>query len=107
LIEEYGQPDYIKIDVEGLEQDVLRGLRRPIDYVSFEFTLPELPHDAIACVRLLMANGAYRFLSLIDTQAPVWVSADDIERELRELSASRRLHNGDVFARLESAAAVA
>lgn len=107
LVERYGTPNYIKIDVEGLEQEVLRGLHHSIDYVSFEFTLPELPHDAIACIRLLMANGAYEFRSLLNTGEESWISAEAIERELRELSASGRLHNGDVFARRQSAITVA
>lgn len=38
LIEKYGVPQFIKIDVEGHEYAVLSGLSRPIDYLSFEFS---------------------------------------------------------------------
>ena len=38
LIEEFGKPVYIKLDVEGYEDKVLAGLSQRIDYISFEFT---------------------------------------------------------------------
>ena len=38
LIEVYGVPDFCKIDVEGYEYKVLKGLSKPINVISFEFT---------------------------------------------------------------------
>lgn len=38
LIEEFGKPKYIKIDVEGYEHKVLGGLSHKVDFISFEFT---------------------------------------------------------------------
>lgn len=38
LIREFGKPFYIKIDVEGYEDYVLKGLTEPIPYISFEYT---------------------------------------------------------------------
>ena len=46
-------PHFIKIDVEGLEPDVLRGLRQAVPYVSFEVNLPEFYGEGLACVELL------------------------------------------------------
>jgi FkbM family methyltransferase len=40
LIKEYGTPDYIKIDVEGYELQVITGLSLPISLISFECNLP-------------------------------------------------------------------
>jgi hypothetical protein len=37
LIDEFGVPDYAKIDVEGFDLEVLRGLSRPIPLLSFEY----------------------------------------------------------------------
>src|SRR5262249_60695009 len=37
LIDEFGVPDYIKIDVEGFDLEVLRGLSQPIALLSVEF----------------------------------------------------------------------
>jgi FkbM family methyltransferase len=53
LIEAHGLPHYIKIDVEGHEPAVLRGLSRPVPVVSFEANLPEFRPEAAECVVLL------------------------------------------------------
>lgn len=37
LIAEFGAPDFVKIDVEGFEPEVLRGLSRPVPLLSFEY----------------------------------------------------------------------
>jgi FkbM family methyltransferase len=39
LISLYGKPDYCKIDVEGFEINVLKGLNIPLNLVSFEYHL--------------------------------------------------------------------
>lgn len=41
LIEKYGKPDFAKIDVEGYELNVLKGLSQPINMVSLEYAAPE------------------------------------------------------------------
>ncbi len=46
LIELYGIPEFIKIDVEGYELEVLKGLSMPIRTISFEYTVPELLQSA-------------------------------------------------------------
>ncbi len=50
IIEEIGMPLYIKIDVEGFELEVLRGLSHPIKYKSFEFAIPEGKQNIVACI---------------------------------------------------------
>ncbi len=55
LIRLYGQPFYIKIDVEGHEPGVLRGLSTSVPFVSFEVNLPEFLPEALQCVDLLHA----------------------------------------------------
>jgi hypothetical protein len=49
---QYGTPDFIKIDVEGYEYQVLQSLHTPISMIAFEFT-PTLPHLAIQCIELI------------------------------------------------------
>lgn len=41
LIDRYGTPKFCKIDVEGYEEEILKGLTSPIRYISFEYTVPE------------------------------------------------------------------
>ena len=41
LISKYGTPKFIKVDVEGYEEQVFKGLNKKVNYISFEYTLPE------------------------------------------------------------------
>jgi len=45
LIKEFGNPDYIKIDVEGNELSVILGLSKKVKFLSFEHT-PELRQNS-------------------------------------------------------------
>lgn len=61
LIETHGLPRFIKIDVEGFELNVLKGLNTVVPLVSFEFT-PELMDEARRCVeRIHEIAQNYRF----------------------------------------------
>jgi len=51
----YGMPLFVKIDVEGLEVNVIRGMQRPVPYLSFEVNLPEFRAEGLECVKLLAA----------------------------------------------------
>lgn len=53
LIAAHGRPIFVKIDVEGAEINVLRGLRRPVPYLSFEVNLPEFKPEALECLEWL------------------------------------------------------
>ena len=53
LINEYGRPFFIKIDVEGHEASVVRGLKHPVPFLSFEVNLPEFKQEGSQCIELL------------------------------------------------------
>jgi FkbM family methyltransferase len=53
LVTLYGDPFFIKVDVEGHELAVLRGLEHPVPYVSFEVNLPEFRSEGEECIYLL------------------------------------------------------
>jgi hypothetical protein len=56
LIAEHGVPAFCKIDVEGFELDVLRGLSRPVPALSIEFVSENL--DAVRkCLDRLESVG--------------------------------------------------
>ena len=61
LIGSYGLPFYVKIDVEGHEVSVLRGLRTAVRFVSFEVNLPEFKPEALECIDHLeqVAGGGF------------------------------------------------
>jgi FkbM family methyltransferase len=64
LIVSYGTPIFIKIDVEGYEPQVLRGLKRPVPYLSFEVNLPEFRQEGLECIDLLgnlAAHGMFNY----------------------------------------------
>lgn len=101
LIGKYGEPDYIKIDVEGFEKEVLKGLHHPAGLISFEFTVPELTEDVIFCIEHLCTLGNYQFLSFRSSSAlPVWVNREEILKQIHQMHADQILHNGDMFAKL-------
>lgn len=81
LIATYGTPAFIKIDVEGHEPEVLRGLHQAVPGVSFEVNLPEFKSEAIECVSLLAAldpQGRFNFTSdcEIGLQHNEWLTRD-------------------------------
>ena len=65
LMSMYGRPLFIKIDVEGYELNVIRGLRQPVPYLSFEVNLPEFRPEGLECVVLLEGlapNGKFNYV---------------------------------------------
>jgi FkbM family methyltransferase len=73
LIAQEGLPRLCKIDVEGFEADVLRGLSQPIDRIAFEFHY-EMAHVVEACVARLEQLGRYRYrLNLAEWPEPTGV----------------------------------
>lgn len=52
-IKKFGTPDYIKIDVEGNEKEVIAGLSIPIRFLSFENCTPNFLEEGFASIEHL------------------------------------------------------
>ena len=103
LIERFGIPAFIKIDVEGSEPAVLSGLGRPVPALSFEY-LPRALTEVQLCLTRLMSLGPYVFNWSIGESSQLasdrWLDASDVLVALHSPTAQRR--PGDVYARLGS-----
>jgi len=101
LIDQFGQPVFCKIDVEGYEDRVLAGLSRPLDTVSVEFVAGALD-VAISAVDRLVQLGDYRFNAIPGEKRTLlwsqWREADEIRNWFAD--GADGLNSGDLYARL-------
>jgi FkbM family methyltransferase len=99
LILKFGVPAFCKIDVEGFEYSVLKGLRQPIPVVSFEFVI-EFLDDTKKCISHLVAQGPAEFNYSIGAPThlilPKWVTHKQLVEQLDSLPDNTQ---GDIYAR--------
>jgi len=81
LIAEFGVPAFVKIDVEGYETEVVRGLSRAVPAMSIEFT-PELMANTLDCVEHLRSLGEPKFQisegESMRLMLPMWVTSGEV-----------------------------
>jgi FkbM family methyltransferase len=99
LISEFGLPDFCKIDVEGFEYQVIKGLSQPVGVISFEFT-PEYLEPVLDSIRYLSDLGEAKFNyspgETMKLAIDEWVNADEIADILKTLPDKTVF--GDVYA---------
>lgn len=104
MINLFGVPKYCKIDVEGYEVEILKGLSNKIKYISIEF-VPELKEKTLECIELINKLGDYEY-NYIDGESEEFVFNEWIDSETigNYLKANNDYQNsfGDLYAKLNS-----
>jgi FkbM family methyltransferase len=102
LIAEHGRPDFVKIDIEGLEEQALEGLSQPVPLLSFEFLAGAVPRAKAALGRLdRLADWRFN-VSTGESLTFVfdrWVHRPALEDWLDGVAGED--FSGDIYARLE------
>lgn len=89
LIEKYGTPKFCKIDVETYEYEVLKGLSNNIEFISFEFMLPESFEIFKNCIRHIIqlnpnAEFNYCLGDNIKLELDYWIGSNSIDDFINE-----------------------
>ncbi|WP_074121297.1 FkbM family methyltransferase [Bradyrhizobium sp. AS23.2] len=105
-ISKHGVPSFCKIDVEGFEVEVLKGLSTPIRALSIEYHCDVEGIAKISeCLRHLSKLDSYEF-NLVGTEdsdwlLPRWMDQDEFLQAFPKCAAPH--HYGDIFARMRKA----
>ena len=101
LIKIYGLPNYIKIDVEGFELDVLLGLSQKAGIISFEFT-SEFFDQVTKCLGHLKQIGYREFNFSIGERRKFysgWSDDIDLIQKIKKETINDKLLWGDIYCR--------
>ncbi len=102
LIAEHGRPDFLKIDIEGLEEAALAGLSQPVPLLSFEFLAGAVPRAKAALARLhRLADWRFNVSrgESLAFEFDGWIHRAALEDWLDGIAGQD--FSGDIYARLE------
>src|ERR1035437_8793745 len=101
-IQQFGTPQFVKVDVEGYERSVLRGLSKPVRAISYEFH-SALIDEALECAKMLKRLGFQEFNLALGEEAalyaPGWLDYSSLECTLQAFASDSAGAWGDVYAR--------
>lgn len=102
LIAEHGLPSFAKIDVDGFEYEVMRGLSQPLPALSLEF-VPAYLEPALQSIDYLRRFGPMRLNYVIEERfewmLDEWVTPEEFIPILKWLEPDISISNGDVYVR--------
>ena len=100
-----GSLSLLKIDVEGYEYEVLKGLSQSITTISFEYTIPERKNSIIDCIdRIIKISNQnevlfnYSIGESMEWALDKWISAQEMKKEI-DLERFINSGFGDVYAK--------
>ena len=103
LISEYGVPHYLKVDVEGFETSVFRGLHTAISFLSFEFTWPETIEETCSVIDMIDSLDKYEYNYVVEDsmewQLKDWISGEQLKSYFYLHLSRDLLLAGEVYAR--------
>jgi FkbM family methyltransferase len=99
LVQRYPLPFYIKIDVEGYEEQVLKGLSKCPPLLSFEFNgmFLEPALGALDSAIFEEASFNYTLVDPVKFELPNWVDRDELRKRIQGSQFAPGL--GDIFVR--------
>jgi len=100
LAQRYGVPSFVKIDAEGFDDHVLRGISFRPRALSFEYNRL-LPEVAARCFETPLLSSGYEFNFIrgleLRNVSQGWMSGPELSKRLSDFAAHEEY--GDVFAR--------
>lgn len=105
MIEKYGLPKFCKIDVETYEYEVMKGLTNKIEYISFEFMLPENYEVVKNCMTYILklnpdAEFNYSLEDNLQLELEYWLGLNQIN-EFFDEHIFKKPSWGDVYVRMK------
>ncbi len=91
LILAHGLPFFVKIDVEGYEAKVIRGLKHPVPFLSYEINFPEFRQEGLECLGLLgdlAADGEFNYAPELQYKMALerWLGAREFATVIEQCS---------------------
>lgn len=101
LIDEFGIPNFCKIDTEGFELEILSNLSHKIPLIEFEFN-EAFMKETLLTIDAIDHLGSYKFNFILNEHPKFinknWSSVEAIKKQINKLN-KNRLH-GNLFAKL-------
>lgn len=101
LIQAYGLPAFLKIDVEGYELSVLKGLTHPVPFISFEYA-PEMIDQTRECAERIHEISSEYVFNFCRGEDLEFVLDEHVDHATLLGEIGRQNSFGDIYAILRS-----